>query len=297
MYPRLRLLLLCCGIPALIGLAITAIVGMLVEGSANYEIQFKAAVDGRALTCGHPIDGIGEAKISVALVDFRFTVSNVELIRYDGKIFPLALEQDGIWQIGNVAILDLEDAFGPCVQGTPVTRREVRGSAPKGNYRGVRFVLGDPGGANPADPAIAALLNAGRMRSEIESNNYAMRIELATTAAGEGAVQPSSQAARIVLRIPRQACAPNADSGVQCGADGSIQVTLNDVQPNRHVIVAEIGGLIAESVEGQDASSGTRVCEPTSIDSTCVEALQRLGFASGGAAGRAHLFFFAQARR
>ncbi len=297
MFPRLRLLLLCCGIPALIGLAITAIVGMLVEGTANYEIQFRAAVDGRALTCGHQIDGIGEARISVSLVDFRFTVSNVELIRYDGKIFPLALEQDGIWQIGKVANLDLEDASGSCVQGTPVTRREVRGSAPKGNYRGVRFILGGPDGVNPADPAITPLLNAGRVQQEEEGNHHALRIELATVVAGDGAAPLTSQATRTVFRILRRACPPNTDSGAQCGADGAIQVTLNDVQPNRHVVIAEIGGLISESIVGQDASSRTRVCEPTSVDSTCVEALQRLGFAGGGKIGRAHLFFFAQTRR
>ncbi|MFN0301640.1 MAG: MbnP family protein [Burkholderiales bacterium] len=297
MFPRVRLLLLCCGIPALIGLAITAIVGMLLEGSANYEIQFRAAVDGRALTCGHPIDGIGEAKISVALVDFRFTVSNVELIRYDGKIFPLALEQDGIWQIGKAASLDLEDASGSCVQGTPVTRREVRGSAPKGNYRGVRFVLGGPDGVNPADPAIAPRLSTDGMQPEEQGNHHALRIELATVVAGEGTAPPTSQAARTVFRIPRLACPPTTGSGVQCGADGAIQVALNDVQPNRHVIIAEVGGLISESILGEDASSRTRECEPTSVDSTCVEALRRLGFADGGKVGRAHLFFFAQARR
>lgn len=295
MFPRLRLLLLCCGIPALIGLAVTAIVGMLVEGSANYEIQFKAAIDGRALTCGHPIDGIGEAKISVALVDFRFAVSNVELIRYDGKIFPLVLEQDGIWQVGKVAKLDLEDASGTCAQGTPVTRREVRGTAPKGNYRGVRFDLGGSDGVTVTHPAIAPRSDAGLMQSEVGGHHHATRIELATAVAGEGAAPPTGQAARIVFRILRHACLPDADSGAQCSADGAIQVTLNDVQPNRHVIVAEVGGLISESVLGQD--SATPVCEPTSVDSTCVEALQRLGFASGGKTGRPHLFFFAQARR
>jgi hypothetical protein len=124
-----------------------------------------------------------------------------------------------------------------------------------------------------------------------------MRIELATMTVVDGVARPATQTTRTVFRILRQACPMNTERGLRCNAGGAIQVTLNDVQPNRYVIVADIGGLISDSIAGQDATLLTRVCEPTSVESMCVDALRGLGFAPGGKVGRAHLFFFAQARK
>ena len=280
MFPRLRLLFLCTGVPVLIGLAVAWIVSLFAEAVGNYEIHFRAAADGSTLICGRPLDEIGEAKATVNLVDFRFVVSSVELIRYDGQIFPLALEQDGVWQRRDVALIDLEDATGACEHGTGETRRVIRGSAPKGNYRGVRFMLGRPDRVDAADPALVPILRAAGMQSAAPGSFEPMRIDLATEPPLQNPAVASAGAVRIALRL-----------------GSPIQVSLQDFQPERHAIVADVGSLASRVLVGQEASSGARVCEPASDDSMCHDALRGLGFAVGNDAARARVFFLVEGRR
>lgn len=293
MFPRLRLLLLCSGVPMLIGLAIAWIVGMLAEGVGRYEIHFGAAADGSALACARRLDEIGEAKLAVSLVDLRFMVSSVELIRYDGRLFPLTLDQDGAWQQRNVALIDLEDATGRCEGGTVETRRVIRGSAPKGNYRGVRFMLGRPAGVDLADPAFAALLRAGGWQPGTPAENHTLSIELASAGTPEHLARQNPDVTRIVLHMSRSVCV----AGAPCAAVDQVQVTLSDFQPERHVIVAEMGGLAAKALVGGDPSLPTLTCDPGATDVMCLEVLQNLGFAIGTQTGRPQLFFTVQGRK
>ncbi len=280
MFPRLRLLLLCTGVPVLIGLAIAWIVSLFAEAVGNYEIHFRAAADGNTLICGRPLDEIGEAKTTINLADFRFLVSSVELIRYDGQAFPLALEQDGVWQRRDVALIDLENATGACEHGTAETRRVIRGSAPKGNYRGVRFMLGRPDRLDPADPAFAPQLRAAGLDSTAAGAFEAMRIDLETGPALPDAALAPAGAVRVALRLASQ-----------------IQVTLRDFQPERHAIVADVASLASRALAGPEPLSRSRVCEPVSTDAMCHEALRGLGFAVGTDAARPRLFFSAEGRR
>jgi len=71
-------------------------------------------------------------------------VSEVHLIEASGRVVPVTLAQDGIWQFENIALIDFENGSGACRNGTAPTNTTVRGSVPPGNYTGVRLTLGVP---------------------------------------------------------------------------------------------------------------------------------------------------------
>lgn len=121
-----------------------------------------SAVDGagQAFECGKTglhINSLTDARAG----DLRFYVHDVELEK-DGRAIPIELEQDGVWQFQNVALLDFEDGTAECefvIFGktkTEATNNTVRGlPAEAGPYTGVRFTLGVPVALNHTDVATA----------------------------------------------------------------------------------------------------------------------------------------------
>jgi uncharacterized repeat protein (TIGR04052 family) len=127
-------------------------------------IQFAPLVAGAKFNCAQEYSGVGSGKTSFKPLDFRMFVTEVVLIRDDGKEVPVALTNDGEWQRGNYALLDFEDGAGTCVGGTKATNYVVRGTIPKGSYSGVAFTIGIPDADNHLDAATApSPLNAPGM--------------------------------------------------------------------------------------------------------------------------------------
>ncbi len=68
----------------------------------------------------------------------------------------VALEQDGVWQHEDVALLDFENKAGACANGTVELNTSVRGTVPAGTRSsGLRFKLGVPFALNHANAATA----------------------------------------------------------------------------------------------------------------------------------------------
>jgi uncharacterized repeat protein (TIGR04052 family) len=122
----------------------------------NVTLRFAAEFAGKPFDCSSTIEGVGATKVAVTPIDFRLYVSEIRLVRADGALVPLALDQDGKWQSKNLALLDFENASAGCVNGTPETRSVVTGQAPIGDYKGVRFTIGVPFEMNHQDPTLAA---------------------------------------------------------------------------------------------------------------------------------------------
>ena len=59
-------------------------------------IPFAAEIGGKPFACGASYAGLGHTKATVQAVDFRLFVSEAALVRADGSLQPIALEQDGI---------------------------------------------------------------------------------------------------------------------------------------------------------------------------------------------------------
>jgi uncharacterized repeat protein (TIGR04052 family) len=110
------------------------------------ELKFVPVFDGRPISCHDT---------PVGLSDLRFFISELALIDVAGKPHKVQLLTDGRWQDDVVALLDLEDGRGSCLNGTRATNSLVHGTAEPGAYVAVRFVLGVPFGLNHANPMLA----------------------------------------------------------------------------------------------------------------------------------------------
>ncbi len=123
-------------------------------GDRSVTLQFVGVAGDQAVACGDTY-ALGAAGSSAELQDFRLYVHDVRLVAADGTEVEVTLDEDA-WQHENVALLDFEDASGPCAtNGTIETNMSVRGTVPEGDYTGVRFTVGVPEGLNHGDVASA----------------------------------------------------------------------------------------------------------------------------------------------
>ena len=145
----------------------------------DVSLAFEALVGDQAARCGVTFTGLGVTGAEAQLADARLFVSEVELQDAAGAWVPLELEQDGQWQVGDVALLDFEDKTGACADsGTPEVNAAVRGKLPAGEYRGVRFTLGVPFAQNHNDSAAApAPLNTPGMFWVWQSGYKFLRVD------------------------------------------------------------------------------------------------------------------------
>ncbi len=155
-------------------------------GTTIVDIPFAAEVGDVAFDCAQEYDGIGTTNATVSITDFRFYVHDVRLMRADGEAVALELEQDGLWQYENLALLDFENDSGACSNGTSQTRTVVRGAVPVGAYVGLSFRLGVPAELNHLNAAKApSPLNLSALFWAWTSGYKYLRVDsIATGAAG-----------------------------------------------------------------------------------------------------------------
>ena len=139
---------------AVVGLSGTMVMSA-AQAQQTVEVKFSAQVNGQPFSCGQSYKDIGTTKSTITPSDFRFFVSEVELLDAQGRATPVALTQDKTWQLENIALLDFENGTGPCRNGTVPTNTSVRGTVPSGKYTGIRFTLGVPFNLNHVDPTTA----------------------------------------------------------------------------------------------------------------------------------------------
>ncbi|MFA5963126.1 MAG: MbnP family copper-binding protein [Sphingomonas sp.] len=118
-------------------------------------IHFAATVGARPFKCGESYAGVGTPAATITPTDFRFYVTNVELIDARGRKIPVKLDQDGLWQYRDVALLDFEDGSGPCSGGNSGLNLAVKGKVPAGRYVGMSFDVGLPDDLDHADASVA----------------------------------------------------------------------------------------------------------------------------------------------
>ncbi len=129
--------------------------GACSDDEQDIELSFAAQVGTEDFGCGNTYSDVGETQSELRLDDLRLYVHNIRLVDASGAEQALALEQDGKWQLEDIALLDFEDGSATCENGTPETRTTVTGTAPSGSYVGVRMSLGVPFARNHGDAAVA----------------------------------------------------------------------------------------------------------------------------------------------
>lgn len=246
----------------------------------TFTLNFAAVSGNEALTCGQTTAGGG----NVMVRDFRLFVSNVQLL-VGGTSVSLDLEQDGRWQVENIALLDFENGQGSCSEtGNADVNTSVRGTAVvDGDVTGVSFDIGVPFAQNHFDTATQpSPLNIASMFWNWRGGYKFIRIDLR---GGDMMDVPYN------VHLGSTACdgaSPVDAPSMPCGRPNIPSYTLDAFNPESGEIVFDLQGLL----QGADTSTNTAGtppgCMSAPTDPTdCTPVFQNLGldFMTGTCSG------------
>lgn len=276
-------------------------------------LRFDAMAGEVPAVCGTVLPGLGAQSTPIRLQDFRLFVSGVRLLTSGGEEVPVALEQDGLWQHQNAALLDFEDATGACAEvGTAETNAQVVGTAPAGDYTGVAFTLGLPFELNHVDASSApSPLNLTAMYWSWQGGYKFVRLELLNAGTGTQYV-PTARAVRgnghgsaapagfWPIHLGSFGCtSPAAVVPPQemCANPNRAEVRLEGFDVDDDVIVADLATLL----RGVDVSRSLQMAPPGCMsvtdDPDCARLFPNLGLElSTGEPAATQTFFRAAAR-
>ena len=213
----------------------------------SVSIAFRAVVGDEAFSCTSTYAGLGTAATSVKLADFRLYVHDVELIKADGSgRVPVALTEDGKWQLKNLALLDFEDKTGTC-EGTTDVNSEIKGTVPEGVYKGLAFKVGVPFALNHGNQATApSPLSLTAMFWSWQSGYKFAKIDSLPQPATAG----DPPLTRWNFHLGSTAC--NGDPGdggavTSCGRPNRPQVSFDTFDPAAQAIVIDYKAIVAGS--------------------------------------------------
>lgn len=225
------------------------------EQPQTVSLRFDARVGDRAARCGESYDGVGATAATVEIRDLRFFVSEVELLSASGEATPLQLDVATPWQDGEVALLDFEDGSAGCVEsGNAALNATVTGTAPAGDYTGLRFRLGVPDDANHQDTGLAAPpLDVTSMFWVWQAGYKFLRVDL-----GNGAAPPAD---RWNIHLGSTGCAsasPLTPPESACAKPNRALVSLSGFDPRTGTVVLDVAALTA----GVDVTTNTAETAP-----------------------------------
>ena len=269
------------------------------------DIKFTAQVNGQPFSCGQSYKDIGSTKSTITPSDFRFFVSEVELLDAQGRATALTLTQDKIWQVENVALLDFENATGPCRNGTVPTNTSVRGTVPSGKYTGVRFTLGVPFKLNHVDPTTApAPLSSTAMFWTWQGGYKFLKVDMAsagTTAvhghgAAHGAGHGGGAASGFSVHLGSTMCASPSKTAAPtaCANPNRLTVSLPQFDLSKQTIVADIGAVLAGANVDVNTPGTSPGCMSFLKDADCPPIMAALGLPYENHAAGLQRFFSAK---
>ncbi len=254
------------------------------EGPIDVTVDFAALVNGTPLACGQDYPNVGTANTTISMEDFRFYVHGVSLLDGDGNAEPLELEQDGLWQNEDLALLDFEDDSGDCA-GTSATNTSVRGTVPAGNYVGLRFTLGVPESMNHQDAATAdAPQDLTNLWWNWNGGYKFVRLDHASSAASGG----------WNVHLGSTGCTPTGDPTVpatSCTNQHRPTITFDVFDWETNVVAADYGVLLEDSDVSVNTPSTASGCMSFPGDADCPEVMNNFGLDYEGSATAGQTFF------
>lgn len=242
------------------------------EPPRNVEIRFEARQDGRTISCESTDN-------AVSLTDLRFFVSHVYLLDDSGMQIPVVLRPDDIWQTKELALLDLENGQGDCLNGTPATNTVLHGTARGKSFRGLVFEIGVPEALNHGDPLIAkAPLTNTPMHWHWRSGYKFLRVGVKSESDG------------FWMHVGSARCSGVIGDLTSCRSSNRISVLLPEFVPGRDAVVFDLDKLLATIDLGDGLATD---CSSGPDETQCVGPFSTLGidFASGRSAGSARAIF------
>jgi uncharacterized repeat protein (TIGR04052 family) len=262
----------------------------LGAGTQPVTLRFAAQVNGQPFACGQSYGGVGITRSTITPSDYRFFVSEVQLVDANGRAVPVALVQDGTWQRDHVALLDFENGTGPCRNGTAATNSVVRGSVPAGSYTGLRFTLGVPFAANHGDPTTAASpLNVTAMFWNWQGGYKFIKFDTATSGQPATAAPPHPQgggnASGFSVHLGSTLCAsPSRTQAPQaeCGNPNRVTVQFERFDFATQTVVADIGRVLAGANVDVNTPGTSPGCMSFPKDADCPPVMGALGLSYDG---------------
>jgi len=262
------------------------------------KLRFAGAVNGAPFECGKSYTNIGTTKSTITPSDFRLFVSEIQLLTPDGKSVSVSLDQDGVWQYKNVALVDFENGSGPCSNGTKATHTEVTGKVPPGNYSGVRFTMGVPFELNHGDPTIApSPLNITAMFWNWQGGYKFLRTDMTSTGLPAkppmkpmAMAQPGmtahghDDASGYSVHLGSTLCASPSptDSPSSCKNPNRVTVTFAKFDIAKNSIVADLGAILAGANVDHNTPDTSPGCMSFPKDPDCPAVMNALGLPYDG---------------
>jgi uncharacterized repeat protein (TIGR04052 family) len=223
-------------------------------------IDFAAQYSGQPLSCATRAN-------EPALTDLRLFVYDVELRTMDGAWRSLHLDSDDNWQQSGLAMVDLENGRGACLNGTSEMNAGITGRLPRDGYRGLRFVLGVPFDSNHADPLTAAApLDDSAMHWHWRSGYKFLRAGLASGSDG------------FWIHLGSTGCEGTIGNITGCRQPNRVRVELDDFVPGESTVVFDFSALLEGTDLGDRAGSD---CSSAPSETSCQAPFAALGLAFG----------------
>jgi len=242
------------------------------------KVNFAAKLATTPFACGSIYPGIGTTGASVSIEDFRMYVSNFRTLDATGKEHPIALVSDKKWQSATVALLDFENATGPCGElGTTETNSEVNATFDGSGIAALKFSLGVPEAEAHQNVGLAAApLSLGSMFWGWQAGYKFMRVDFSATGA-----DPAMPASQWLIHVGSTGCQSAASSvapTTACARPNRAEVTLVGWQPGKTVVV-DFASLLANVDVLTNTPATAPGCMSDPEDPECKLVLANLGLA------------------
>ncbi len=248
-------------------------------------IRFRPMVGAEPFAFGRSYSGIGKSNATLTPSDYALYISNVRLVTADGKEVSVTLDQDGVYQNGDLALLDFEDGTGPCSNGNAPMHTEITGTVPEGKYTGVRFTIGVPFERNHLDLTTQpSPLSVTRMFWAWNSGHKFARFDA-----------KSSTGKNWVLHLGSTGCTPSGSASViptTCAQQNRVEVAFDKFDADADVVIADAAAVLSGNGVTPDANE---VCMSGLRSTPCAPIFAALGLPFNGSPAGPQRFLRAQA--
>ena len=239
----------------------------------DVSLTFRATMGSDTFACGQLFSDLGvSGDQSLTIRDARLYVHNVRLVNAAGDEVAMTLTENA-FQHTDVAYLDFADSTDAGCEGNPETRLVIEGTAPEGDYVGVRFTVGLPFEANHSDASIAASpLNITDMFWSWQSGYKFLRLD------GASADLPSWR-----FHLGSTGCVgdPMAGGVTGCTATNDFEVELSDMDLATDRIRVDIAELLSDADLNSFTPDTPQGCMSGATDPDCTPYFEALGIAHG----------------
>lgn len=219
------------------------------EQQQTIDVRFVAMRDGVPATCAD--DGSG-------MSDLRFYVS------------APTIPATGLWQTDGVALIDLEDGQGSCINGTVDMNDTVSLEVPVGNLKALRLTIGVPFELNHENPLTAkSPLNDSAMHWHWRSGYKFLRAGVMT------------EDGEAWIHLGSTGCEGTVGNISGCGSPNRVIVDLSAFDPATDRIAVNLSALLdakamLEAGDRLDCSSGP-------AEASCSQPFAAMGLRFGDA--------------